>query len=139
TLASLKVDFEASVRAEKSLEASLTKQSTLARGLAENMAQYNLLRREVDTSRDLYSSLLGRLRETQVSAALLTSNISVADPAELRSSACWRAVRPWRPVHAPPPPSRWCLTPSCRRSSRRRSATCAPPFCTRRPSGRRRR
>ena len=83
TLASLKVDFEASVRAEKSLEASLTKQSTLARGLAENMAQYNLLRREVDTSRDLYSSLLGRLRETQVSAALLTSNISVVDPAEI--------------------------------------------------------
>ena len=83
TLASLKLDFEASARAEKSLEASLTKQSTLARGLAENMAQYNLLRREVDTSRDLYSSLLGRLRETQVSAALLTSNISVVDPAEI--------------------------------------------------------
>src|SRR2546422_10418037 len=83
TLASLKVDFEASVRAEKTLEASLTKQSTLARGLAENMAQYNLLRREVDTSRDLYSSLLGRLRETQVSAALLTSNIAVVDPAEI--------------------------------------------------------
>src|SRR5436309_1105430 len=83
TLASLKSDFESSVRTEKALEASLTKQSSLARGLAENMAEYNLLRREVDTSRDLYASLLGRLRETQVSAALLTSNISVVDAAEI--------------------------------------------------------
>src|SRR5262249_15985428 len=33
TLASLKADYEASVRSEKSLEASLAKQSTLARGL----------------------------------------------------------------------------------------------------------
>src|SRR5213593_1761699 len=42
TMASLKLDFEASVRAEKALEGSLAKQSTLARGLAENMAEYNL-------------------------------------------------------------------------------------------------
>ena len=83
TLASLKSDYDSSVRTEKALEASLTKQSSLARGLAENMAEYNLLRREVDTSRDLYASLLGRLRETQVSAALLTSNISVVDAAEI--------------------------------------------------------
>ncbi len=79
----MKSDYDASVRNEKALEASLTKQSALARGLAENMAEYNLLRREVDTSRDLYASLLGRLRETQVSAALLTSNISVVDAAEI--------------------------------------------------------
>src|SRR5512144_756641 len=47
------------------------------------MAEYNVLRREVDTSRDLYASLLGRLRETQISAALLMSNISIVDPAEI--------------------------------------------------------
>src|SRR2546427_28048 len=39
TVASLKADFESSVRSEKALEASLAKQSTLARGLAENMAE----------------------------------------------------------------------------------------------------
>jgi polysaccharide biosynthesis transport protein len=85
-LASLKADYESSVRSEKALEASLAKQSTLARGLAENMAEYNLLRREVDTNRDLYGSLLSRLRETQISAALLTSNISVVDAAEIPAS-----------------------------------------------------
>ena len=85
-MASLKADYEAAVRSEKALEGSLAKQSAKARGLAENMAQYNLLRREVDTNRDLYASLLGRLRETQISAALLTSNISVVDPAEIPTS-----------------------------------------------------
>ena len=69
---------------------TLTKQSTAARGLAESMAEYNLLRREVDTNRDLFTSLLNRLRETQVSAALLTSNISVVDAAEI-------PVKPSRP------------------------------------------
>src|SRR5437899_9709363 len=83
TRARLKSDYESAVRTEKALEVSLTKQSAAARGLAENMAEYNLLRREVDTNRDLYASLLNRLRETQVSAALLTSNISVVDPAEI--------------------------------------------------------
>src|SRR5437762_3205151 len=90
TMASLKSDYESTVRTEKALEVSLTKQSTAARGLAESMAEYNLLRREVDTNRDLFTSLLNRLRETQVSAALLTSNISVVDAAEI-------PVKPSRP------------------------------------------
>src|SRR5436190_2837715 len=50
------------------------------------MAEYSLLRREVDTSRELYASLLGRLRETQSSAARFTSNISVVDRAEVPST-----------------------------------------------------
>jgi capsular exopolysaccharide synthesis family protein len=54
-----------------------------ARDMTNRMAQYSLLRREVDTNRELYSALLGRLRETQVSAALFTSNISVVDRAEI--------------------------------------------------------
>jgi capsular exopolysaccharide synthesis family protein len=37
----------------------------------------------VDTNSDLYSALLARLRETQISAALFTSNISIVDRAEV--------------------------------------------------------
>jgi len=68
----LHADYEAAVRNERELETALTQQRQLARGLSENMAQYNLLRREVDTNRDLYGALLARLRETQISAALFT-------------------------------------------------------------------
>src|SRR3989441_7229603 len=79
----LQADYQAAVRNERELEGALAQQRMLARGVADNMAEYNLLRREVDTSRDLYGALLARLRETQISAALFTSNISVVDRAEI--------------------------------------------------------
>lgn len=79
----LQADYQTAVRNERELEGALAQQRMLARGLADNMAEYNLLRRDVDTSRDLYSALLGRLRETQISAALFTSNIYIVDRAEI--------------------------------------------------------
>ena len=79
----LHAEYEAAARNERELEAALTQQRQVARGMSESMAQYNLLRREVDTNRDLYSALLARLRETQISAALFTSNISIVDRAEV--------------------------------------------------------
>ena len=82
----LQADYQAAVRNERELEGQLAKQRLLARGLADNMAQYNLLRRDVDTSRDLYSALLARLRETQISAALFTSNIYIVDRAEISAT-----------------------------------------------------
>jgi polysaccharide biosynthesis transport protein len=76
-------DYQASVRNEREMESALAVQRLQARDMTNRMAQYNLLRREVDTNRELYTALLGRLRETQVSAALFTSNISVVDRAEI--------------------------------------------------------
>jgi len=85
-VAALQADYQAAVRTEREIEVALTQQRKLARGLSDSMAEYSLLRREVDTSRELYASLLGRLRETQISAALFTSNISVVDRAEVPST-----------------------------------------------------
>jgi capsular exopolysaccharide synthesis family protein len=82
-VAGLNTDYQAAVRTERELEVALTQQRRLARGLSDSMAEYSLLRREVDTNRELFASLLGRLRETQISAALFTSNISVVDRAEV--------------------------------------------------------
>ena len=85
-VAALQTDYQAAVRTERELEVALTQQRKLARGLSDSMAEYSLLRREVDTNRELFASLLGRLRETQISAALFTSNISVVDRAEVPSA-----------------------------------------------------
>jgi polysaccharide biosynthesis transport protein len=79
----LRTDYETAVRYEREIEMAVARQHRLARGLSESMAQYNLLRREVDTSRDLHAALLARLRETQISSALFTSNISIVDRAEV--------------------------------------------------------
>ena len=79
----LQTDYDSAVRYEREIEAAVARQHRLARGLSESMAEYNLLRRDVDTSRDLYAALLARLRETQISSALFTSNISIVDRAEV--------------------------------------------------------
>src|SRR4029453_13180426 len=68
---------------ERDFEAALMQQQSRARGLTARMAEYNLLRRNVDTGRELHGSLLSRLRETQISASLFTSNISITDRAEV--------------------------------------------------------
>src|SRR6185437_15320348 len=72
--------FVESVRGE--YQAALQNENEI-RKLAGEMARYNLLRREVDTNRDLYTALSTRLKETHVSASLLLSNISVVDRADV--------------------------------------------------------
>lgn len=51
--------------------------------LNEKMIQYNVLKREVESNRQLYESLLKRAKETAVSEELQTSRIRIVDPAEV--------------------------------------------------------
>lgn len=51
--------------------------------LNEKMIQYNVLKREVESNRQLYESLLKRAKETSVSEELQTSRIRIVDPAEV--------------------------------------------------------
>jgi capsular exopolysaccharide synthesis family protein len=80
---SLDADYRAALRNEQELEKAVGNHRSLARRLGDRMAEYNLLRRDVDTGRELYTALLTRLKETQISAALVTSNISIVDRAEV--------------------------------------------------------
>ena len=76
-------EYQAALQNETEIRKLVDEQRTQARKLDGQMARYNLLRREVDTSRELYSALSSRLKETQVSASLLLSNISVVDRADV--------------------------------------------------------
>jgi succinoglycan biosynthesis transport protein ExoP len=79
----LDAEYLAALQHERGIEKSLDEQRALAQRLGDQMVHYNLLRRDVDTSRELYTTLLTRLKETQISSALLTSNVSVVDPAQV--------------------------------------------------------
>ncbi len=79
----LDADYRAALRSEREIQKAVDEHRGLARRLGTQMAQYSLLRRDVDTNREIYTSLLTRLKETGVAAALLTSNISVVDRAEV--------------------------------------------------------
>jgi capsular exopolysaccharide synthesis family protein len=78
-----RAEYRAALQKETEVRKLADEQRGLARKLDGQMARYNLLRREVDTSRDLYTSLSTRLKETQVASSLLTSNIAVVDHADV--------------------------------------------------------
>jgi polysaccharide biosynthesis transport protein len=73
---------EASVR-EKMIRAALEKQKQEANQLNESAIEYSLLKRDVDSNRELYQGLLQKLKEAGVSAGLRSSNIQIVDVAQV--------------------------------------------------------
>jgi capsular exopolysaccharide synthesis family protein len=86
----LEHEYQAALLTERQLQQAVDSHQALARKLGDQMPQYSVLRRDVDTNRQVYMALLTRLKETQVSSALITSNISLVDRAEIPRS-------PYRP------------------------------------------
>lgn len=82
-LEGLRVDFEAAARKETYLSSALDKYRSEVTGQNEKMVQYSILKREADTNRELYNSLLQRLKEVGVTASLTASNIQILDRAEV--------------------------------------------------------
>jgi polysaccharide biosynthesis transport protein len=74
--------MEASVR-EKMIRAAFEKQKQAANELNESAIEYSLLKRDVDSNRQLYEGLLQKLKEAGVSAGLRSSNIQIVDVAEV--------------------------------------------------------
>jgi len=82
TVSGIKRDYDAAVKRENYLKSTLDKYKTEALTLNEKMVQYQILKREAETNRELYNGLLQRLKETGISASLTSSNIQVLDRAE---------------------------------------------------------
>ncbi len=74
-------DFDAAQRRERLLESTYQSQLRLVSSKAEALAHYNLLKRDVDATRLLYETLLQRLKEASIAAAMRASNIRVVDAA----------------------------------------------------------
>ena len=81
-LGGLDADYRAALRNEQELQKAMDDQRGLTRRLGDQSDRYNSLRREVESNRDLFASLLTRLKETQIASSLVTSNLLIADPAE---------------------------------------------------------
>ncbi|MBI5644139.1 MAG: polysaccharide biosynthesis tyrosine autokinase [Deltaproteobacteria bacterium] len=81
------VAYRIGVGKEKLLRDAFEEQKQLALKIKERAIQYNILKREVDTNKELYDGLLQRVKETGVSAGLETSNIQVIDVAEVPLSS----------------------------------------------------
>lgn len=81
--ASYKAAYEASLAQEKELKRQVetTRNETL--DTQKRSIQYNILKREVDTTRALYESLLQRFKEVDVASGVNVNNVFVVDKAEL--------------------------------------------------------
>jgi capsular exopolysaccharide synthesis family protein len=89
-IAGIKAEYEASLRKESLLRAAFEEQKVKAKEMKQKAIQYNILKRESDTNKELYKGLLQRMKEAGVSAGITASNIQVVDQAEMLS-------KPYRP------------------------------------------
>ncbi len=74
-------DYHAAAEREEMLQRAFREQQAQANVIAEKSVQYNILKREADTNKQLYVDLLEKLKETGVSTSLKAANIRVVDPA----------------------------------------------------------
>lgn len=82
-ISGIKREYETALKRERYLQKTLEKYKAEVQSLNEKMVQYQILKRENETNRELYNGLLQRLKEVGVSASLTTSNIQVLDRAEI--------------------------------------------------------
>jgi capsular exopolysaccharide synthesis family protein len=81
TVAGVKSAYMAAKQQEDELRAKVEQQKAAALGLKDAAVDYAILAREVDTNRQLYDSVLARLKEMEVATALRASHVSVIEPA----------------------------------------------------------
>jgi capsular exopolysaccharide synthesis family protein len=80
---SLDSDYKIALKREMFLSSAIEKLQRDVTASQQNINQLQILDREVETNRDIYNSLLKRLKELGVSAALTESNIQIIDRAEV--------------------------------------------------------
>ena len=74
-------DYTAAMGREKLLAAALAREKEAVGRLNQVLIQHNLLKREFETTQQLYENLLQHLKDATVSAGLRATNIHVVDPA----------------------------------------------------------
>ncbi|MGA8273951.1 MAG: polysaccharide biosynthesis tyrosine autokinase [Candidatus Sulfotelmatobacter sp.] len=79
----IKGQYMAAVQRETMLHDALEKQKQEANRLNESAIEYSLLKRDLDTNRQLYEGLLEKLKEAGVSAGLRSNNFRIIDVARV--------------------------------------------------------
>ena len=115
---SIRSQYVVAANQERSLQTQVNGLKADVLDLRDRTIQYNILQREVDTSRTLYDGLLQRYKEVGVTGGVTTNNISIVDradaptiPSSPRLPSCLKFwTSPW--------PRRTMLRPSwaCRSS-----------------------
>ncbi|MGO9604261.1 MAG: GumC family protein [Candidatus Binataceae bacterium] len=81
-VSTLNTQYEEAQKDEQNLDAELKTQKDFALGLNDSAVRYQILARDADTNRELYNSVLKRMRDVEVTGDLHASDISIVDIAE---------------------------------------------------------
>jgi capsular exopolysaccharide synthesis family protein len=80
-LARVRHEYEEAERHEKLLDADYARQLEVVSNESERAIRYNILRREVESNRQVYEAMLQRVKEARIASALKPSSVRVVDPA----------------------------------------------------------
>jgi capsular exopolysaccharide synthesis family protein len=78
---SFKASYESSLALESEMQDRITKLKQDVLELQNRSIRYNILKREADTNRDLYASLLQRFKEVDVASGVVSNNLFIVDRA----------------------------------------------------------
>ncbi len=81
--ASLKAAYESSLNQETETKARIETLRAAVLDLQKRSIQYNILKRETDTNRELYNGLLQRFKEVDIAGGVGANNVFIVDRAEL--------------------------------------------------------
>lgn len=79
-------DYQQIQTRETLLERDLNRQELLADNMAQKLVEYNMLKHDAESNKELYDGLLEKLKEAGISAGLRSSNIRIVDPALVPST-----------------------------------------------------
>jgi capsular exopolysaccharide synthesis family protein len=78
----IRTEYEDARRREELMAKDFSEQSRLVSAEAQKVVQYNILKREVDTHRQIYEAMLQRVKEAGIASAMKASNVRVVDSAK---------------------------------------------------------
>jgi len=87
---SIRANYDIAKAQESMLNTKLRERKSRVISLRDRSIQYNILKREVDTNRQLYEGLLQRLKEVGVAGGIGVNNISIVDKADV-------PIKPFKP------------------------------------------
>jgi uncharacterized protein involved in exopolysaccharide biosynthesis len=78
----LENELHESERREELLAAAYARQTRVVTDDSEKSIQYDMLKHEVDTNRQIYQVMLERVKESTIASALKATNVRIVDPAK---------------------------------------------------------
>src|SRR5258708_20601381 len=75
-LKSIKTEYDEALRKEKLLAGAYSAQTRQVTGESEKAIQHNMLKRDVDSSRTLYDTMLQHVKQATIATAMRATNIS---------------------------------------------------------------